>query len=263
MNIFKYLKDYFKAKNQGVKLQAPDSRDYQYSGSTQEQLPSYVNLSDKFSRVRDQESSNACTGFATVSVVEYLMNQHYAKGFVLSPLFNWYYAKALHGYPDKDEGVWLRNSLKALFSEGVVDEKSYPFTKNYLVPPSLKDHYIVKDIIKWFLNEYTRYELVTPSQVRQVLANDTPVVFALPLNNSFYGNTTGIISSDKPSNSWHAMVVVGYDEKSETYIVRNSWGDDWGYDGYCFIPYLYLERYAMDLWAINYKGENISSEKLK
>ena len=44
----------------------------------------------------------------------------------------------------------------------------------------------------------------------------------------------------------HAIQLVGYGQRRDLFgsmvdvwIVRNSWGEDWGYDGY-----LYLERYS-------------------
>ncbi len=36
------------------------------------------------------------------------------------------------------------------------------------------------------------------------------------------------------------MIVVGYIESHKVFIVRNSWGENWGYGGYCFMPYNYI-----------------------
>ncbi|CAF5185474.1 unnamed protein product, partial [Rotaria sp. Silwood1] len=36
------------------------------------------------------------------------------------------------------------------------------------------------------------------------------------------------------------MLVVGYSNHSKAFIVRKSWGEYWGDDGYCYIPYDYM-----------------------
>jgi C1A family cysteine protease len=50
----------------------------------------------------------------------------------------------------------------------------------------------------------------------------------------------------------HAVVAVGYDDKIQRFIVRNSWGKSWGKKGYCTMPYGYLTdpQLARDFWAI-------------
>ena len=50
----------------------------------------------------------------------------------------------------------------------------------------------------------------------------------------------------------HAVLCVGYDDKSRTFLIRNSWGKSWGLKGYFKMPYSYLtsRSLASDLWTI-------------
>ena len=61
----------------------------------------------------------------------------------------------------------------------------------------------------------------------------------------------------------HAVIAIGYDDKkvivnkddnSKTtgaFMIRNSWGTEWGKDGYGWLPYKYFEnRLAEDIWSL-------------
>jgi len=50
----------------------------------------------------------------------------------------------------------------------------------------------------------------------------------------------------------HAVLAVGYDDASQTFLVRNSWGADWGQNGYFTMPYAYLTTRGLssDFWTI-------------
>ena len=50
----------------------------------------------------------------------------------------------------------------------------------------------------------------------------------------------------------HAVVCVGYDDKSQRFICRNSWGTSWGDKGYFYMPYNYLtnSRLSSDMWVL-------------
>jgi len=45
---------------------------------------------------------------------------------------------------------------------------------------------------------------------------------------------------------------VGYDDVSQRFTVRNSWGTTWGLAGYFTMPYAYLTngKLASDFWTI-------------
>ena len=54
-----------------------------------------------------------------------------------------------------------------------------------------------------------------------------------------------------------AVLAIGYDDSRRVHsdkgaiLIRNSWGKDWGNDGYGWLPYSYIrERMAVDLWTL-------------
>ncbi len=52
----------------------------------------------------------------------------------------------------------------------------------------------------------------------------------------------------------HAVFVVGYEDGIGAgggwVIVRNSWGTDWGDDGYGLLPYAYVDRHVIRAWEL-------------
>ncbi|CAF1006985.1 unnamed protein product, partial [Didymodactylos carnosus] len=56
----------------------------------------------------------------------------------------------------------------------------------------------------------------------------------------------------------HALLAVGYSDTSQAFIVRNSWGENWGDHGYCYIPYDYMtnSNYCFDAWTIRKLDSN-------
>jgi C1A family cysteine protease len=50
----------------------------------------------------------------------------------------------------------------------------------------------------------------------------------------------------------HAVMAVGYDDLQSWFIMRNSWGSNWGMNGYFTLPYAYLldSNLSSDFWII-------------
>jgi hypothetical protein len=54
----------------------------------------------------------------------------------------------------------------------------------------------------------------------------------------------------------HAVALVGYRSVgvATEFIVRNSWGQDWGDDGYGYLPAEYVEQYGVSAWRLELPG---------
>ncbi|KAL3896992.1 MAG: hypothetical protein SGPRY_013149, partial [Prymnesium sp.] len=73
-----------------------------------------------------------------------------------------------------------------------------------------------------------------------------PIVFGLKLTKAFFRPPpSGVMSTPNPDDpqsaehGMHAMLLVGYMDREQVFIVRNSWGEGWGVGGYCYVPYDY------------------------
>jgi C1A family cysteine protease len=75
-------------------------------------------------------------------------------------------------------------------------------------------------------------------------------------NGNVGGTGDGIIDVQQvggnpaPSVGGHAMLIVGYNRLKNYFIVKNSWGSDWGHDGYAWISYEYIQTYGKYGYAV-------------
>ncbi len=79
---------------------------------------------------------------------------------------------------------------------------------------------------------------ISIDDVRKVLSAGCPVHLAMNTGSTFsdVGRDGMFNAAETPSgmHGRHAMLIVGY--TGNFFIVKNSWGTDWGDQGYCYIP---------------------------
>ena len=169
-----------------------------------------------------------------------------------SRLFIYYNERAMEGTINHDAGGVLRDGIKSVVSKGVCSETDWPYVIAKFQTKPLKSCY--KDALK---NEVKQYLSVTPTlnNIKSSLTLGYPVVFGFTVYSSFMDDSvakTGIVPMPKSSDSiegGHAVLMVGYDDSKNWFIIRNSWGDEWGDKGYFYLPYEYLPMFS-DLWTI-------------
>ncbi len=99
---------------------------------------------------------------------------------------------------------------------------------------------------------------VDVAEIRHWLAASRPVALGIMLTQGFQGASDGHIPVPNPEDApteGHAILIVGYEDGPEegegVLIFRNSWGSDWGEEGYGYLPYTYIERHAGEAWIID------------
>jgi hypothetical protein len=83
-----------------------------------------------------------------------------------------------------------------------------------------------------------------------------PLVTTMRVYSDFFYYNGGIYSYSSGSyQGSHGVLLVGYDDIEQYFIVKNSWGTDWGESGYFRIAYSELNSVtSLGFWTIAYDG---------
>lgn len=250
------------------KKQKPDNRDKLFPQIVEVKrlkvmaLPKVVNLRKWCSEVEDQGELGSCTGNAWVGLMEFHENfmGRGGKSFQdLSRLFIYYNERALEGTVNDDAGAELRSGAVVLNKYGVCPEWEWPYKiNNFKTKPTTQCY---KDGLPHIINSY--YSIKTFTNLKMSLANNLPFVFGFNVYDSFESDAvsqTGIVPMPDVKNEsllgGHAVMAVGYNDYEKRFLVRNSWGKNWGLKGtnagYFTMPYDYLanSNLSSDFWTV-------------
>lgn len=261
------LRDYNDRSKQVVPLIEP----LKVAAIGADELPPSFDLSADFSEVEDQGALGSCTAHAGVGLLEYMQRRALGTHTDLSRMFLYNSTKYLLGW-DGDSGAYLRTTAAAMQLCGCPPEKYYEYDPDFL--DAEPDAYQVALAQGFKGLTYFRHDggTNTPPEcalasIKKYIAAYVPSMFGFYGFDSFsYGGRPGDIPLPRSAESakWaHAVDAVGYDDE---YVItdrrdgaktkgavkfRNSWGTDWGNDGYGWLPYEYfLRRYCWDDWSI-------------
>jgi C1A family cysteine protease len=234
----------------------PDQRDKLYGvvRAVPPALPPSADLRPGCSPVENQGNLGSCTGNALAGAVEFLERKDKVAFANVSRLFIYYNERVIEHTVHEDSGAMIRDGIKTLVKQGVCSESKWPYVvSKFEVKPSAACYKQARD------HQVTAYaRLQTLDEMRACLADGYPFVFGFSVFESFESKKvaqTGVVPMPKPNEKMlggHAVLGVGYDDAQQRFLVRNSWGADWGMKGYFTMPYDYLKdrNLSDDFWTI-------------
>jgi C1A family cysteine protease len=187
--------------------------------------------------------------------MEFLYNRFKKPAVDFSRLFVYYSSRVwVEDVPaDEDSGCMIRDVMKALSSYGACHEDKWPYQiKDFDLAPS---QIATEEALKHQILNY--YRLPNLKAIKACLVEGYPAVggFMVPASaDNTETEKNGIIKypgSDENFIGGHAVLFIGYNDKTKLLIFQNSWGTDWGDKGFGYLPYDFVNNcLANDFWTI-------------
>jgi len=258
-------------RKMGWKRDLPDFRDLVLAmpERTKSNLPPLMDLrpSEHFD-IYDQGVLGSCTANAIGAAFHYALVKQGITDFAPSRLFIYYNERAMEGSEKIDAGAMIRDGIKSLHKIGTCSEKEWPYNIDLFAakPPTSAYSHAANERAE----KYSRVPQ-TLKDMQACIAGGFPFVFGFTVFDSFMSEqvrSSGYMTMPCLHDSMlggHAVLAVGYDDKKKHFIVRNSWGEEWGDKGYFYMPYDFItvSDLCHDLWTVSFvKSQELPTKAL-
>ncbi len=200
-----------------------------------------VDLRGYATPVADQRQTSRCSAFAWTHATEMSHRILQANVPRLSANYTMLQFQQMQGdarsyryaYTGGDGTVGGPEPGQVLAQEGTCQQRLWP---DDAPEPMASEQFLASDAAQHRLP--ARPWPIAIDDVKKALSAGCPVHLAMNTGPRFSEiGRNGIVSASEAASGQHgrhAMLVVGY--SGNYYVVKNSWGSDWGDGGYCYIP---------------------------
>jgi C1A family cysteine protease len=211
----------------------------------------------------DQAQLGSCGPCEASEVLKFCLKKQHSTDkttsiFQPSRLFIYYFTRMIDGSPlTEDTGVCIRSMWKAIRMYGAPHEHLFAYDiSTFSRQPSKTALSDARHHIPDF--QYLRVPQDLNS-IKQALLI-APIVFGISIFESFETQQvadTGIVPLPKIGEEnlgGHCVALYSYCDETKTFGVMNSWGKNWGQDGWFTIPYAYVldPELADSFWTIRF-----------
>ena len=218
-----------------------DDRDYVYENirTASYSTNNLCDYRDQLLPVRNQGAQGTCYAQTAACVKEWQEknDSYFSPQFIYNNRDYWNNGKQDGEDVNEDYGMQGRDVMKILKHCGVCKETVYPY--GTIEQASEIDSSIVESAKENNIKGYAKIN--TLDGLKKSLMDNGPCLIAFPVYN--YTAQLWIKGEEDTFLGGHAMTVVGYD--TNNFIIRNSWGDQWGDKGYAY--------YKFDDWGAHWE----------
>ena len=232
-----------------------------------ENIPSSYSLKKYVPPVRDQGSTSTCVGFSMgYYAISTMHNIYFDRTSTIEKFihaFDPLYAYTLND-DDCSQGLNMVQAFKMFSNYGAKKSVFYPIDIDCENPISDDKLDEISSLTKpyelegfEFIQTYNRNFI---ENVKKSIFNKSPVIIGANITESLYdvskspssGNTIWKPKSDEENEGGHAMCVIGFNDNIDggSFHVVNSWGTDWGDNGYFWISYSDFYSYVNEAYVI-------------
>ena len=226
------------------------------------ELPAAIDLTPYCPEVRHQGYIFSCVGWATgygaLSIQRAVMNGCTDRAVITrnahSALFLYNQIKK----EDCNKGSRISDALTFLTQKGDCLARQFDFDVNNCA--QMPDSQVVRQAGRYAIQDFiTLFGINDPSdikvlRVKRVLARNKPVVIGMNVLRNFYDLKNAVYWHPELGNTTpaggHAMVVVGYDDHKEAFRIMNSWGKNWGDQGFIWVKYKDFAQFCKYAYAL-------------
>lgn len=201
-----------------------------------DELPSSVDLSPDMPEVGNQGDQQSCVAWAlSYALKSYQEKKETGRQLLFSPSFVYNQINGGENVP-----TYVTDGLAILSQQGacLMDEMPYE-SDEWTATPNKNAR---RSARRFRIDYWKQVEVTDLRQVKAQLAAGYPIVIGAAVSEEFmhdgYAEKEDYVWSKKGTIAGgHAMVVVGYSDRRKAFKLMNSWGKEWGDDGYGWVTY--------------------------
>jgi GNAT superfamily N-acetyltransferase len=156
---------------------------------------------------------------------------------------------------DTATGIWPVSAARILKGWGIPTEAEWPYIASPADWPPLEPVGI-DGLAK--IRRTLEYQRVRDcDDCRRSIDFLRPVPAAFDITKQWFDAEAGKIEMpavDDPIIGGHQVCIDGYSPRKQAFHFTNSWGSEWGEQGYGWMPYEYFDRFLIDAWTYRGKG---------
>jgi C1A family cysteine protease len=205
--------------------------------------------------VWQQQNLGSCTAQVSAALAKFLQQKENDPAiFTPSRLALYYWNRSWEGNEGWDSGASIRDALKTLYTYGAPKEDLWPYdVNNFATKPSQE----VYDHAKPHCVALYASLPQDLNSLRACLAEGFPFLFGFSVYSSFESeevSRNGICPMPSFTDrllGGHAVCAVGFNMETKLFKIRNSWGTEWGQNGYFYMPFDFVlsPMLAADFWT--------------
>ena len=215
-------------------------------------LPSSYQL--KMPPVGNQGSEFSCVAYATsyarssekyykTNATSYSLNTN-----IFSPEYIYNQVKFSECY----SGTTIERCLNLLKAQGVSTWQSFPYSSTNgcsLMPNAAQ----VSEAANYKIGSYAMLYPDDLDAIKNMLVNNHALITGSPIDNDFQNAGPGFIwsSFNGSFGNNHGYVICGYDDSKNAFKIMNSWGTNWGDNGYAWIDYQFFGTIGAGVFVMN------------